>query len=64
MAKAKVAIYTAPEAARKLGVSPTTVYRWLDEGDLEEFFGVAGGNRRYVTAASVERMAQHERGKR
>lgn len=47
--------YTLCEAARYLGVSPTSVGRWVDLGILEET-NMVRGNGRYVTAKSVERV--------
>lgn len=44
--------YSVTDAARELGVSPQTIYRWLKEGRLVETRD-EGGKRR-VTAESVE----------
>ncbi len=49
---------TTREAAHELGVGPTTVKRWADEGLLETG-RTAGGHRRY-TRQSVERLARRE----
>lgn len=50
----KLVAYTASEAARELGVSPTQVYRLLERGVLRETALVAGSSR-FVSAESVER---------
>lgn len=48
--------YSVSDAARELGVSTQTVYRWLREGRLVETRDAAGRLR--VTAASVEARPQ------
>lgn len=48
--------YSVSDAARELGVSTQTVYRWLREGRLQEARDAAG--KRRVTAASVEARPQ------
>jgi len=55
MMTTKTVAYTLTEAARYLGVSPTHVARWLNEGLLEETHVVAGTGR-YITAESVESL--------
>ena len=44
--------YTASEAARELGVSPSTIRNWLRDGLLTSDTTVLGRGQ-YVTAASV-----------
>jgi len=51
MAK-KLSVYTASEAARELGVSPTAVYNWLADGTLTELTTLKG-RARLVEADSV-----------
>jgi hypothetical protein len=41
--------------ARKRGISPTKVYRWIEEGELESFLD---GNRRHVVVSSYDRMVR------
>lgn len=48
----KLAVYTASEAARELGVTATTIYRWLNGGTLAEV-GTLKGRTRLVDADSV-----------
>ena len=52
--KVEVAAYTVAEAARELGASLTTVYRWLKEGRLQ-IMTTLGGSAILVTAESVAR---------
>jgi len=49
--------YTEPvrEFARKRGISPTKVYRWIDSGELESF---VEGHRRYIVLASYDRLVR------
>ena len=49
--------YTEPvrEFARKRGISPTKVYRWIDEGALESFLE---GKRRHIVVSSYDRMVR------
>ena len=49
--------YTEPvrEFARKRKISPTKVYRWIDEGLLESF---VDGNRRHVVLSSYDRLVR------
>jgi len=54
----KIPAYTVAAAARKLGVTPATVYRWLDDGILDDMGSESGlvlGKVRLVSIASVER---------
>jgi photoactive yellow protein len=53
-------LMTTQEAAERLGVGPTTVKRWADEGRLE-VVRTLGGHRRF-TRASVERVYRQEQG--
>ena len=43
--------------ARKRGISPTKVYRWIEQGELESF---VDGNRRHVVVASYDRMVRRK----
>jgi len=43
------------EFARRRGYSPTTVYSWIDSGELESFLI---GKRRHVVVASYERLVR------
>jgi transposase-like protein len=47
--------YTASAAAKHLDVSPTMVYRWLNDRTLTEDFSIEGPGR-YVTAESVRAL--------
>ena len=51
----RVQAYTVAEAAKELGVTPTTIYGWLKTGDLADCEMVQG-RIQLVTAASVEAM--------
>ena len=46
-------LYTVEEAARLLGISPSTVYRWAREGELRT---VPVGGRMAVPASSLEQL--------
>jgi excisionase family DNA binding protein len=46
-------LYTVEEAARLLGISPSTVYRWAREGELRT---VPVGGRMVVPASSLEQL--------
>jgi len=48
----KITAYTASEAARELGVSPTQVYRWLKDGTLDGLTTLKG-RIKLVDAGSV-----------
>jgi excisionase family DNA binding protein len=50
------------EAARLLGVSPTTLRRWADDGVVRSFV-TPGGHRRFLRS-SLESMIPHDRGGR
>jgi excisionase family DNA binding protein len=50
-------VMTVAVAARKLGVTPQTIYRWLEDGCLERYTAVEGETV-LVVAASVERFAE------
>ena len=56
--------YSASEAARELGVSPTMIYTWLDDGTLKELTTFKG-RMRLVDADSVFalRMQRAKEGK-
>lgn len=56
MQQQKITAYTASEAARVLGVSPTTIYDWLKDGTLTEPQFSISGRTRLVSAESVERL--------
>lgn len=43
-------ILTIQEVAEKTGKSPSTIYRWLDEGSVQE---VRVGKQRYVNRKSL-----------
>ena len=49
--------YTEPvrEFARRRGISPTKVYRWIDSGELESFIE---GHRRYIVLSSYDRLVR------
>ena len=49
--------FTEPvrEFARKRGISPTKVYRWIDSGELESF---VEGHRRYIVLSSYDRLVR------
>jgi len=49
--------YTEPirEFARKRGISPTKVYRWIASGELESFLE---GKRRHVVVSSYDRLVR------
>ena len=49
--------YTEPlrEFARKRGISPTKVYRWIDSGELESF---VEGHRRHIVLSSYDRLVR------
>jgi hypothetical protein len=49
--------FTEPvrQFARKRGISPTTVYAWIDSGEIESFLE---GHRRHVILASYDRMVR------
>jgi|SRR5947207_731124 len=49
------------EFARRRKISPTQVYRWIDNGDLESFLI---GHRRHIVVASYDRLVRRlmERG--
>lgn len=44
-------LIAAADAARLLSMHVTSVYRWMDEGEVE---GKKVGKRRYITATSLE----------
>ena len=46
-------LYTVPEAARALGRSVMTLYRWIDHGKLVT---VRLGRNRFVPVSEVERL--------
>jgi len=46
---------TVAEAARKLHVTPQSVYRWIDDGTLERYAAIEG-NTILVVAASVDAL--------
>lgn len=51
-------LYKVNEAAELLGVSPLTVYRWLNDGTLR---GVRLGHKLWrVPASEIERMTELE----
>ncbi len=50
-----VPIMTVAEAARKLHVTPQSVYRWIDDGTLERYAAIEG-NTILVVAASVDAL--------
>lgn len=52
-----VVAFTASEAARELGVSPTHINRLLKQGELDETTVVAGSGR-YITAESIAAYKQ------
>lgn len=55
MARApQLLIYTGPTAARILGVSRQTIWRWLNDGTLDEV--PSEGRVRLALAASVEKL--------
>lgn len=54
-----MAFLTVPEAARELGVSATSVTRWLDAGYLCEVRAQRRGVGRFVSAASVAVLKAH-----
>jgi hypothetical protein len=43
--------------ARKRGISPTKVYRWIEQGELESFLD---GNRRHVVVSSYDRLVRRK----
>src|SRR6516164_5763760 len=49
--------YTEPvrEFARKRGISPTKVYRWIASGELESF---VEGHRRHIVLSSYDRLVR------
>jgi hypothetical protein len=49
--------YTEPvrEFARKRGISPTKVYRWIESGELESFIE---GHRRHIVVSSYDRLVR------
>lgn len=49
--------YTEPvrEFARKRGISPTTVYRWINSGEIQSFIE---GHRRHVVVSSYDRLVR------
>lgn len=51
-------LLTTQEAAERLGVGPTTIKRWADEGRIE-VVRTLGGHRRY-TVVSVEKLRGQE----
>lgn len=53
--KAQLAVYTVKEAADRLGVSLTTIYRWLEDGTLQRMTTL-GGTAKLVGAESVYRL--------
>ena len=57
----QLTVYTVAEAAGLLGVTPQTVYRWLDDGTLTECT-TRRGTVRLVDAGSADRLQrQRER---
>ena len=50
-----VRVMTAAEAARRLHVTPQTIYRWLGDGILERYAAVEG-KAVLVIAASIEKL--------
>jgi len=49
--------YTEPvrEFARRRGISPTKVYRWIASGELESFIE---GHRRHIVVSSYDRLVR------
>jgi hypothetical protein len=49
--------YTEPvrEFARRRGISPTKVYRWINAGELESF---VEGHRRHIVVSSYDRLVR------
>jgi len=58
--KVEVAGYTVAEAAELLGVSLTTVYRWLEDGALQAMTTL-GGTAKLVSAESVHRYKRQRK---
>jgi len=55
-----VQAYTVAEAAKELGVTPTTIKRWLANKRLSSS-GMVAGRIQLVTAKSVEAMKKSQR---
>jgi excisionase family DNA binding protein len=56
MAEKVIAAYTVAEAAKLLKVTPSMVYRWINDGTLTEMH-LAGGNTRLVAKGAVDKLA-------
>ncbi|MEC4612905.1 helix-turn-helix transcriptional regulator [Tsukamurella tyrosinosolvens] len=48
--------YTVPDAAAMIGVSPTTLYRWISLERVPAQYAVSG--RLYLTAEQVHHLAR------
>ena len=53
---------TLEQASERLGVHPTTLRRWVDEGAVEAFF-TPGGHRRFRLADLERFEREHQRGR-
>jgi len=51
----KILAYTVAEAARELGVTPATIYAWLDQGALH-LAEIAAGRIKLVEAKSLQAL--------
>lgn len=51
-------VWTTADVAEELGVSPSTVIRWADEGELPFVRGPGRGSRRRFRPVDVEDVAR------